>query len=79
MTTPPTKLSQLRQLMAAGDWDRAIAFAAKFPRLGDDGPAIMRADKAIKNPVFYRQLRKDPDALRAAGVAALRSRYGNVE
>lgn len=73
---PPTKISRLRELMANGDWDAALSLAAKFPRLGDDGPAITRANAARVHSTFYRQLRHDPDALRAAGIAALKRRYG---
>jgi hypothetical protein len=56
--------------------DKALALATKFPRLGDDGEAIMRAHAAIINPALYRQLNRDPAALCAAGIEALRRRYG---
>lgn len=72
---PVTKLSQLRALMDAGEWDKAIAFAARFPSLGEHRDAILDAKDAIAHPSFMAQLGKNPDALRAAGIAALRARY----
>jgi hypothetical protein len=62
--------------MRADDWPRAIALAAKFPRLGPDKTAIMRAHEALARPDFQRQLGRCPDALIAAGKAALVRRYG---
>ena len=55
-----TKATILRAHLAAGPWDKALALAAKFQRLGDDGGAITRAHAAIINPAFYRQLNRDP-------------------
>lgn len=70
-----TKLSAVQAAMAAGDWQRAIALAARFPRLGDEREAILDAHTAWTNPGFVRGLRKDPEALKAAGAAALRHKY----
>ena len=61
--------------MAAGDWRRAVAFAARFPQLGEHRGAILDAQLAYTNPAFARGVRKDPDALIAAGIAALQARY----
>lgn len=71
-----TKLSILQGHMKAGEWKKAIALAAKFPRLGVYRDAILDAHTAIVNPGFTRQLRRDPDADIAAGIAALRLAYG---
>ena len=71
----PTKLSRLCDFMAAGDWPAALRLAATFPRLGDHRDAITRGREACARPDFYRQIGKDPDALVAAGVAALKARY----
>ena len=71
-----TKISELRAAANEGRWADALAIAAKFPRLGDEKEAITRADAAIKRPDFYRQIRKDPDALVAEGITALCRRYG---
>ena len=62
-------------MIAANDWTAAIKFAAKFPRLGSARDAILSAKDAIQNPNFYRQLRRDPDAVIAVGIAALVQQY----
>lgn len=61
--------------MSANDWYSAIKFAAKFPRLGAARNAILSAKDALQNPNFYRQMRRDPDAVIATGVAALVAQY----
>jgi hypothetical protein len=71
-----TKLSAVRAAMAAGDWRRAVALAARFPQLGDERAAILDAHMAWTNPGFVRGLRKDPELLKAAGAIALRQKYG---
>ncbi len=70
-----TKISILREHMAAGRWHDALKMAAKFPQLGDQKVAITRGADALKHPDFYRQLGKDVAVLVDAGVAALRARY----
>jgi len=70
-----TKLSILREHMAAGRWREAIRLAARFPQLGDQRGAILDAQLAYTSPDFVRGIRKDPDALIAGGIAALRARY----
>jgi len=70
-----TKLSQLQAAAAAGDWPLALRIAARFPQLGEHKAAITRAHEAHANARFYRQLGKDPDALIAEGIAALKARY----
>lgn len=70
-----TKLSHVRAAMDAGDWQRAIALAARFRDLGPQRAAILDAHGAYTNPRFCAQLRKDPEALKAAGRAALIERY----
>jgi hypothetical protein len=63
-----TKISKLRE-SAAGKWTEALRMAARFPRLGDERTAILRAWNAHLRPEFYRQLRQDPEAVVAAGIA----------
>lgn len=70
-----TKLSKLKAAAAAGDWRGALSIAARFPRLGAEGPDIKRAHEAMHHPHLYAQLGRDPDALVADGIAALRRRY----
>lgn len=71
-----TKLAKLKAALAAGDHAGALRIAAKFPQLGSEKVAITRAWAAHQNPDFYRQLGQDPDALFAAGISAIRTRYG---
>lgn len=73
-----TKITLLRAAMAAGNWKAALSIAAKFPRLGEHGPAITRAHNALLRPGFYRQIRQNPETLIEAGKAALIDRYGKV-
>lgn len=70
-----TKLSKLKAAASAGDWQGALRIAARFPQLGDHKADIKRAHEAYENAGFYRQLGRDPDALIAAGIAALQDRY----
>lgn len=69
------KIDRLRALMVAEDWPAALSLAAKFPRLGEHEERITRGDAACKRPDFYRQIKRDPAALVADGIAALRERY----
>ena len=71
-----TKLSKLKAAAAIGDWAGALRIAAKFPQLGEHKAEIVRAHECLVNPQFYRQLGRDPEACVAAGIAALRLRYG---
>lgn len=70
-----TKLSIVREHMEAGRWRDAIRLAAKFPQLGEHRGAILDAHLAYTNPEFARGIRKDPDQMIAAGIAALQARY----
>ena len=70
-----TKLQQLKDAAAAGDWATALRIAARFYDLGDDQPTITRAHECAVRPAFYRQLGRNPDEAIAAGIAALKRRY----
>ena len=72
---PQTKLSAVLSYLDAGLPHEALRIAARFPQLGAERAAILDAHVAITNPRFCRQLGKDPEALIAVGVAALRSKY----
>lgn len=74
----PRKLDAVLAAMAAEDWHLSIKLAAKFPRLGAESKAIMRAHEAILRPGFQRQLGNDPEQLILAGKAALIERFGNA-
>ena len=70
-----TKLSAVTAAMESNDWQRAIALAAKFPRLGSERNAILDAHGAYTNPRFAVQMGKDLDTLKLGGINALRARY----
>lgn len=69
------KITTLRRHMDANDWPKAIALAAKFPRLGAHRNAILDAQMALTNPNFCRGIKKDPQQLIEAGKAALITAY----
>lgn len=73
---PTSASSELQQLWAAGEYRKALKLAAGWPRLGDHKVAIERGWCAAASTAFYRQMGKDPDALYAAGLAAVAERYG---
>jgi hypothetical protein len=70
-----TKASQIRRAMAAQDWPLALRLAARLPRLDIHSAAIKRAHECAGNAAFYRQLGRDPEALIAAGIEALKDRF----
>ena len=70
-----TKLSKLLAHAKKGEWQEALRIAARFPQLGDQKAAILRAHEAYGNAAFYRQIGRNPDALIADGIAALKTRY----
>lgn len=78
MTEPKQKIEILAALMLADDWHAAIKFAAKFPRLDRHRGPILTASAALLSPEVYRQMGRDPEALIAAGAAALRDRFPQI-
>ena len=71
-----TKLQTLKNAAAAGDWRKAIAIAARFPRLGAHRGAIMDAHLAYTNPRFMAQVGRDIDECINAGKSAIITAYG---
>lgn len=72
-------MAQIADVQAAweiGDRDGALRIASRLRGLGEYQDAIRRGWQAANRPDFYRQLGKDPEALVAAGHAALRERFG---
>lgn len=76
MSQPRTKLSIVRERMAAGQWQEAVRLAARFPQLGLERNAILDAHAAYTNPRFMVQLGKDLEALKESGRQALVQRFG---
>ena len=72
---PVTKTQRLRDLIADGDWPRALFLANTFRRLGPWRDTIRLAHECRVHPRFYRALGRDPDAQVAAGIAALKALY----
>ncbi len=70
-----TKLDTLKAAAAAGNWQRAIAIAARFPRLGAYRAAVLDAHSAYTNPRFLAQIGRDVAACIEAGKSALIAAY----
>lgn len=73
-----SKSEKIRALMAAREWDAAVLAAAKLPVLDIHRAAILSGREAILRPDFQRQIRRDPEILKQAAIAALKERFGNV-
>jgi hypothetical protein len=69
------KIDTLRKLADSGQWERAVRFAARFPRLGEYKKRIERAQAAWENPRFMEQLGFSIADLKADGILALCERY----
>ena len=63
--------------MHTGDWELALAIAARFPELGAHRNKILRGHEAYTNPRFYQQIGYDLDTLKEAGKQALINKYGD--
>jgi len=72
---PPSKQTRILAALANNDAREALRLAASFPHLGEQKEAITRGWAALQRPDFYREIGKDPEALVALGVAAVRARY----
>lgn len=75
-STPTTKLARLRGYWALGDSTAVLRLAASWHQLGDAKADIERGWAAVQYPEFYREMGREPDLLIAAGIAAVRRRYG---
>lgn len=72
---PGSALAELKALWAQGEYRSALKLAASWPRLGTHKAAIQQGWAAASNPRIYKEMGKDPEALAAAGYAAIRERY----
>ena len=74
----PDKLTRLRELVKTEDWDAALKLASglQVRYVGADKVTLERAWEAVARPAFCRELGRDPEALRAAGISVLKSRWG---
>lgn len=73
------KIDTLRALINEGNFSKALALAAKFPRLGEHRDAIVLGHEARVHRSIYKQLGRDPDKLVAEGIKALIARYQDRE
>lgn len=73
----PDKATRLRILVAAEDWRGALRLARTMSRLGPDKVVLDRAWEAISRPDFCRQLKRDPEQLKRAGIEVLKRRWGS--
>jgi hypothetical protein len=71
-----TKLEQVKQAYANGNYKNALRIAAKFPQLGDERKAITLASECFTNPRFYQQVGVNIDQAINDGVKALAGKYG---
>lgn len=71
-----TKLQALKDYANSGDWQKAIAIAARFPKLGEYRHMILDAHGAYTNPRFLAQLGKDIEKCKEGGKLALIVAYG---
>ena len=70
-----TKLQTLKDAASVNDWKKAIAIAARFPRLDGIRDAVLDAHMAYTNPRFLSQVGKDAEACKQSGRAAIISAY----
>jgi hypothetical protein len=69
------KIDILRELIDSSEWQKAIALAAKFQRLGNHKDAILRAHTAYTNPRFLAQIGRDIEECKQLGINALLVAY----
>lgn len=67
-----TKLARLQAMMAAEDWKAALCLAGSWPDACD---AVRKGREGIMRSAFQEQLGRDPKALVAAGIEALKARF----
>ena len=70
-----SKLDQVREAWAAGDRIAALRIASKFFDRSPETTEFKRGWDAHSNPSFYRQIGRDPDALRDAAIATLARKF----
>lgn len=70
-----SKTDQIRNKWAAGDKMGALAIAARFFDRSDETKLFKKAHGAAQNPRFYKQIKQDPEAIIAQGLAALAKKF----
>lgn len=71
-----SKTDQVKNLMAQGEFKKALAIASKFRMLDKaTKTTLQRAWSAVQSPQFYLDIGQDPVKLTQAGLAAIRTLY----
>lgn len=70
-----TKLAQIRSAWAAGDHIAALRIASRFGDRSPETQIFKRGWDAHRNPDFYRQIGRDPEADTAAALKALAAKF----
>jgi hypothetical protein len=70
-----TKLAKLRAAWARGDRLAALRIASRFSDRSPETKLFQRGWAAVNNPAFYRQIRRDPEAITAAALVALAAKF----
>ena len=75
MHKPVAKLDQLRAAWAQGDRIGALRIAAKFFDSSPETLLFKRGWDAAQNSAFYRQLKRDPEAITGEALSALARKF----
>lgn len=72
-----TKSKQITDLLESGNERGALRLAAKFFDRGQATALYKKANDALNNPGFYRQVGQCPDALAGEAITHLKERFIN--
>ena len=72
---PTTKTAQIREAWAAGDKLGALRIASRFFDRSEETKTFKRGWDAHRNPAFYRQIGRDPEAITAEALTALARKF----
>ena len=70
-----SKLAKLRAAWASGDKIGALRIASRFGDRSPETLAFKRGWDAHQNADFYRQIRRDPEAITTAALAAMAAKF----
>lgn len=69
------KLEQIRAAWAAGDRIAALRIASRFFDRSEETKAFKRGWDAHRNPAFYRQIGRNPEAITAEALTILARKF----
>ena len=70
-----SKLDQIREHWAAGDKIAALRIASRFFDRSAETKTFQRGWDAHRNPSFFRQIGKDPDAMTAEALRVMADKF----